>query len=64
MKSNHKHNYKACLIKQTRIWGHKPYLFWILGEQCTICKKLKYKKYLFFENETQYKLPIVEDKGA
>lgn len=63
MKSNHKHNYKDCLIKQIRTLGHKEYIFWIIGGQCSICGKLNYKKHIWFEDESKYfYLPIVEDR--
>ena len=61
MKSKHKHIYDKCLIKQYRKLGHREYIIWILGGQCSICGKLKYKKYLWFGKEKEYELPIVED---
>lgn len=61
MKSNHKHLYDKCLIKQYRILGHRKLTIWMLGGQCSVCGRLKYEKYLWFGKEKEYDLPIVED---
>lgn len=60
-KSKHKHVYENVLIKRTQILGNKEHIIWLLGGKCIVCGKLKYKKYLFFENKTDFKLPIVEE---
>ena len=61
MKSKHKHQYSPCLIKETRVLGHKEYLNWLVGGQCSICGKLRKVKWLWFGAENNYDLPIVED---
>lgn len=63
-KSDHKHEYIECYIKETRIMGNKPYINWFHGYMCTICFKTKRKKWIWDlhwdESMCKEDKPIVE----
>lgn len=51
MKSDHKHLYKDCFVQENVKYGHKPYTFYYLGGQCSICGKIQKKKWYIFKND-------------
>lgn len=68
MQKRHKHQDIEYLIKESKILGHKIHIIWYIGTKCSICNRIKRKKYLWFGKEKNYigKLPMIaifEDKG-
>ena len=68
MQKRHKHQDIEYLIKESKILGHKIHIIWYIGTKCSICGRIKRKKYLWFGKEKKYigKLPMIaifEDKG-
>lgn len=69
MEKRHKHQDTDYLIKESKILGHKIHIIWMIGCKCSICGRIKRKKYLWFDKEKEYigKLPMIaimhEDKG-
>ena len=69
MNKRHKHEYTDYLIKESTMLGNKIHILWYIGSKCSICKKIKKKKWLWFGDEKEYlgKLPMIaimhEDKG-
>ena len=61
MEKRHKHQYTDYLIKESKVLGHKTYILWYIGSECSICKKIKRKKWLLFGKEKEYigKLPMM-----